>query len=501
MPPMPDDQRYPLEGLSLRQPPSSIQAEQAVLGALFANNRALDLIGDQLKPEHFHDPMHGRIYAESCRRIISGQRADAVLLKEWFARDPDAQSVDGPAYLSQLLVAMISVNDVRTYADVIVDYWRRRKGLEAIQQFVDQTFDFTKPFEHSAAEVASTLDALTTDQQSSAAVSFDQAMDSAFERAKQAKARGHHGGVNIPAFPRLCKKIAFMPEEFTVLGGQPGEGKSAIAWQMVISAAEMVRDRVRAGTPLSELGGFLGISLEMSKEALATRVLCAYASAYKTVPVHNILHGTLTDEQLDALEQAKRDLQGLPIELIAVGGLTPSMIRMRFRKALRKFKGKIALGIIDHVLLVNPEDRDARNGGAWATGKIADALLNMGKEFGCHMLGLCQLDIKDIAKRTDKRPTKADLRWSANWANNADNILFIHRPEMYLPASPPDPKAGEPDADFHERYDKWKQAKEMADGKAELIIDKCRHGEAPTMLNLFFDKVNITFNEDPVQNV
>ena len=497
---MPDDgrPRYPLEGLAVRQPPSNIEAEAAVLGALLANNRAINQLGEHLTPEHFYDPLHGRIYAECCRRIISGQMADAVLLKEWFAKDPDALVVGGgDKYLTHLLACMISIDHVRQYADAVIDCWKRRKALESVQLFVDETFNFGEPIEQSAADIASTLDALVTDQQSSAAVTFNTAMDTAIERAKEAKRRGGHGGVQIPLFPSLGRKIAIMPEELTVLGGQPGEGKSAIGWQMVISAAEWVRDRVRGGTPISELGGFLGISLEMSKEALATRALCAYAGQYRKVPVSGILHGRLSDEQLDALEQAKRDLQNLPIELIAVGGLTPSMIRMRFRQARRKFKGKIALCIIDHVLLINPEDKDARNGGAWATGKIADALLAMAKEFGCHMLGLCQLDIKDIAKRTEKRPTKSDLRWSANWANNADNILFIHRPEMYLSASPPDPKSGEVPQDYQERYKAWQDEREQKAGRAELIIDKCRHGDAPAMLPLFFDKESITFCEDP----
>ena len=79
----------------------------------------------------------------------------------------------------------------------------------------------------------------------------------------------------------------------------------------------------------------------------------------------------------------------------------------------------------------------------------------------------------------------------------ADNILFIHRPEMYLSASPPDPKTGEIPADYQERYKAWQDDRELKAGRAELIIDKCRHGDAPAMLPLFFDKESITFCEDP----
>ena len=144
---------------------------------------------------------------------------------------------------------------------------------------------------------------------------------------------------------------------------------------MTISAAERIRDLLQTKT----VGGFVGISLEMSKESIATRAACAYAG----VPVETVIHGRLTDMQLEQLKEARAKLRNLPIELIAAGGLTPTMIKMRLRQARRKFGGKIAMVIIDHVQLVNADDKDNKGGGAWATGKIADALLALGKEFGC----------------------------------------------------------------------------------------------------------------------
>ena len=487
--------RYPLEGLSQRQPPSNIRAEQALLGALLANNRVLDKVGDILRPEHFADPMHGRIYAECSRRILAGQTADAVLLKEWFSRDADSSSVEGQVYLAQLLTAMILIDGVSSYAETIIDCWRRRQIIDALQHAVDRTFDFAAPISDTVEHHTSMLDAIVTDTVQGTAVTFDEAMQAAIERAEEARRRGGHAGVQIPTFARLAASIAFLPQEFTILAGQPGEGKSALGWQMLISAAEHVRDKVSAGTPISELGGFLGISLEMSKEAVATRALCAYSG----VPVAAALFGRMTDEQAVRFREAEERLKKLPIEIIAIGGLTPTKIRMRLRQVRRKFKGKIALTIIDHVLLVDPDEQDAKSGGAWATGKIANSLLAMGKEFDCHMLGLCQIDIKDIAKRTDKHPTKADLRWSANWAQNADNILFIHRPEMYLPAAPPSRVNGMAEVDYEEALQKWRDDRERLDGLAELIIDKARSGRSGKLINLFFDKSNITFSEDPRQ--
>ncbi len=484
---------YPFEGLSQRQPPCNIKAEQAFLGALLANNKVLDLVGDSLKPEHFFDPIHGRIYTEACRRIVAGQTADAVLMKDWFASDHESHLVGGDRYLVQLLGSMILIDGAKAYADTIIDCWRRRQVIEAATHVITESFELARPIEQSAADHASAIDAIVTDQGTALPIHLNEAVQSAVEKAVEARAQGGHKGVLIPMFPTLDRRVALMPEEFTILGGQSGEGKSALGWQMMISAAEYVRDRVLAGTPMGQLGGFVGISLEMSAEALGRRVV----SAYSGVPVSDMLHGRITDEQADRLNDAHRRVKGLPLTLIAAGGLTPSMIRMRLRQAQRVFKGKIAAVIIDHLLLVNAEDKDSRAGGAWATGRVADAVLAMGKEFGCHVLGLCQLDIKDIAKRTEKRPTRADLRWSAKWADNADNILFIHRPEMYLSPSPPTQASAMSDDDFRQKLQEWQDERARLHGKAELIIDKCRHGKSGWMIPMLFDEQTITFSEDP----
>jgi len=171
---------------------------------------------------------------------------------------------------------------------------------------------------------------------------------------------------------------------------------------------------------------------------------------------------------------------------------------MRLRQARRKFGGKIAMIIIDHVQLVNPDDKDAKSGGAWATGKIADAILGLGKEFGCHVLALSQLDLKEILKRPDKKPNKGDLRWSANWAQNADNILFIHRPILYEPTMAPQPTASELPADHRQRVEEWRQKRERIANQAHLLVDKVRNGPAGYVIDLMFEGSTATFAHAPV---
>src|SRR5487761_537065 len=97
----------PLLGMSQRLPPSNMAAEQALLGALLANNKAYERVSEFLAPEHFVDPVHGRIFQSIARRIEAGQLADAVTLKAEFEHSAVLEEVGGPAYLAQLLTAMV----------------------------------------------------------------------------------------------------------------------------------------------------------------------------------------------------------------------------------------------------------------------------------------------------------------------------------------------------------------------------------------------------------
>ena len=108
-------------GLSQRLPPSNVQAEQALLGALLANNRAYERVSEFLAPEHFADPIHGRIYQAVARRVEAGQLADAVTLKAEFEHSGVLEEVGGTAYLAQLLGAMVGIINAGEYGRAIHD--------------------------------------------------------------------------------------------------------------------------------------------------------------------------------------------------------------------------------------------------------------------------------------------------------------------------------------------------------------------------------------------
>src|SRR3978361_1247240 len=120
----------PLLGLSQRLPPSNLQAEQALLGALLANNKAYERVSEFLAAEHFADAVHGRIYQAISRRGEAGQLADAVTLKAEFEHAGVLEEVGGTAYLTQLLTAMVGIINAGDYGRAIHDTWLRRQLID-----------------------------------------------------------------------------------------------------------------------------------------------------------------------------------------------------------------------------------------------------------------------------------------------------------------------------------------------------------------------------------
>lgn len=483
--------RKPAPAAADRTPRHNFEAEQALLGSLMANNKRFDAIADQLHPKHFYSPLHARMYGEIAKQIVSGRQAMPVTMRAWIEADQEGAEAGGADYIRALTTAFRG-GEVETFARVIIDCWQRREVAAAATSLYRMSFDPATSITDEIQRHTDALDATAVGDGGDGSVTFDEALGMAIRNAKKAKAAGGKTDLHLSTFPRTMRAMSFQPEQLTILGGASGEGKSALAWGWAIEIARDMRDKIKAGASPQEIGGVVGISLEMSAEGIATRAL----SAFSGISAQKIERGWLSDSEIERLDEGRVELSGCPLRLEAIGGLTPALIRMRMRQIRRKFGGKIALVVIDHVQLVEADSEHAKGGGAWATGKVADAILRIAKEFHTHVLALSQVDSKDIAKRQEKRPTADDLRWSANFRQNADNILFVHRPEAHLGPKNVTQEPYEPDDKFQERKQKIANLYERYEGKAELIIAKARQGELCS-IEYLFDGPTTTFSEDP----
>ena len=218
----------PILGLSQRLPPANVQAEQALLGAILANNKAYERVSEFLAPEHFADPIHGRIYQAIARRIEAGQLADAVTLKAEFEHAGVLEEVGGTAYLSQLLGAMVGIINAGEYGRVVLDTWMRRQLIDIGENVVNNAFGARAELDGAqqieAAEQA-LFDLATDNGTGGGFVTFERALTEAILGAERAFRRaGDVSGLTTGLRDLDSKMGGLHPSDLIILAGRPGMG-------------------------------------------------------------------------------------------------------------------------------------------------------------------------------------------------------------------------------------------------------------------------------------
>jgi replicative DNA helicase len=464
-------------GVGPRRPPANVEAEQAFLGAVMANNKAIDR-APFLEPRHFADPTHGQIFAEMQKLIGERKIADSVTLKTIFEHTDLLKDVGGTAYLSQLLVAMVGIINAGDYARVVRDTWLRRELIDVGEVLVNAAYGQEEPgvdAEKIARDAVAMIDQLASGIAQNTTTSLDAAMDAALDAMEQARTNGRPPGISS-GFRCIDLRLGGLePGLVYVLAGRPGSGKSSLGHQIALNAA-------RRGV------GVLELSLEMSALQLGRRAL----SAASGVPLFVMKGGQVSQHDAGKLVQARKTLKNLPLTIDDAGGQTPRMIASKCRVAKRK-AGNLGLVMLDHINLTRPDEDDAKHGATYAIEKASGTMLQIAKDCGVAVLLLTQLN-RAVESRDDKRPGLADLRQSGALEQDCYAAGFLYREEYYL-RNPPEQKPGESPATYATRCDIWRDHLGNVAGKAELGWQKVRDGEPGTDM-LRFDGKTTSFSED-----
>jgi len=464
----------PLLGLSQRHPPSNDRAEMALLGALLANNKAYERISEFLAPEHFVDPVHGRIYQAIVRRVEAGQLADAVTLKAEFEHSGLLDEVGGTAYFAQLLTSMVGIINAGEYGRAVHDAWLRRQLIDIGEVVVNNAFGAESELDgRQQIELAeSALFRLATQGGNDGGfVTFERALTDAILGAERAFRRsGHVSGLST-GLRDLDKKIGGLhTSDLMILAGRPGMGKSALATKIAFGAAHALVREARADDPNGLPKGSVAVfSLEMSAEQLATRLLAEEAR----VSGDRIRRGEIGQRDFDRFVQVSREIAGLPLHIDDTPAITLSALRTRCRR-LKRTKG-LSLVVIDYLQLMRPSVGTKPESRVLEISQITQGLKAIAKELAVPVLALSQLS-RAVESREDKRPQLSDLRESGTIEQDADMVLFIYRDEYYLQQRAPKQMAFDSEDKFQSALDKWQRDMEQVHNKAEILIEKQRHG-------------------------
>jgi replicative DNA helicase len=481
----------PLLGLSQRLPPSNLQAEQALLGALLANNKAYERVSEFLAPEHFADPIHGRIFQSISRRVEAGQLADAVTLKAEFEHSGMLEEVGGTAYLGQLLTAMIGIINAGDYGHTVHDAWLRRQLIDVGEVLVNRAFGAEPELDgrqQMEAAEQQLFDLATRGGSEGGFITFEKALVLAIEGAERAFQRsGTVSGLTTGLRDLDAKTGGMHPSDLVIVAGRPGMGKSALATKMAFGAARALLNDARAAEgpnaiPKATVAIF---SLEMSSEQLASRLLAEEAR----ISGDRIRRGDIGPKDFDRFVAVSRDISALPMEIDDTPAITLSALRTRCRR-LKRSKG-LALVVIDYLQLMRPAAGTRPESRVLEISMITQGLKALAKELSVPVIALSQLS-RAVESREDKRPQLSDLRESGSIEQDADSVMFIYRDEYYLSQRAPKQMAYDSEDKFQTALEKWQQDMERVHNKAELYLAKQRHG--PTgKIDLFFEGEFIRF--------
>ena len=485
------------EDIRLREPPHNFEAEQALLGAILINNAAYQRVAEFLRPEHFADPLHGKLYDSLARLIERGQVVSAVTLKTYVEQDEDMKAVGGAAYLARLAAASVHVIDAAAFGRAVHDLYLRRQLIDIGETVVNGAF--SSDVEETALaqiEVAEKklYDLASTGQTEGGFRPFRAALAESMVAAEAAYHRaGQLTGVATGLFQLDQLLGGLHKSDLIILAGRPSMGKSSLATNIGFSAARAYREDIVDGAPRVVDGAVVGFfSLEMSAEQLATRMISEQAA----IPSEKIRKGELISSDFDRVLSVSHELEHLNFFIDDTPALSIAALRTRARR-LKRTHG-LGLLIVDYLQLLAPSGKSRQENRVQEVSEITRGLKTLAKELDVPVLALSQLS-RAVEQREDKRPQLADLRESGSIEQDADVVMFIYRDEYYLMREEPKRRTDESDQRFNERHDAWKQRCEQMYGKAEVIVAKQRHG--PTgIVRLAFEGQFTKFDNLPADD-
>jgi replicative DNA helicase len=458
-------------GVTAEAAPHNIEAEQQLLGAILTDNDLYDRAASIIRAEHFHDPVHARIWEVASARIQKNTLASPVTLRTFLEEDEGLRALGGPTYLVNLAGAAVAAYAVRDYAQMIHDLALRRELMKLGREVTAAASDMTgerEPDEQIVEAEAKLYGLAEQGRSESGFQSFLAAVTQAVNVANAAYQRdGGLAGVSTGLVDLDRKLGGLHRSDLLILAGRPSMGKTSLATNIAFSVARAYRrGEMPDGRAGAVDGGVVGFfSLEMSAEQLAARIL----SEASEVPSEQIRRGDMTEGEFRRFVEAAKALERCPLYIDDTPALPISQLAARARRLKRTYG--LDLLVVDYLQLVRPAT--ARDSRVNEVSEITQGLKAIAKELDIPVLALSQLS-RQVESREDKRPQLSDLRESGSIEQDADVVMFVFREEYY--------KEREKPGDHQlEKMAEWQAAMETLGGKAEIIIGKQRHGPIGTV--------------------
>lgn len=456
--------------------PQNIEAEQALIGAILANNKAFEKVSEFLKSQHFADSIHAKIFEVMALLIGRGHIADVITLKNYFEQEGTLAEVGGPNYLIKLADSASPMTNVEYYAQFVYDKYLRRELINTGTEIVNNAFKETAELSAGDQIEAAEQQLFRLSDQGDAQggfIEFSTALSSSLGYIEQAfQKEGKISGLPTGLEKLDYKTGGLNNSDLIIIAGRPAMGKTALATNIAYNVAEYM-GRAKDVEPHDR--GVAFFSLEMSSDQLASRIL----STVTQTPGSKMRTGELDNAQFTRIAAAVRELENIPLYIDDTPGVTINSIRTRARR-LKRTKG-LGLIVIDYIQLISGSGSKKNEGNrVQELSEISRGLKIMAKELKVPVIALSQLN-RGVEQRDDKRPLMSDLRESGSIEQDADIVMFVYRENYYIHNEEPKQKQNETPDHLQHRLEEWQKKDRETANLAEVIIGKQRHGPTGTV--------------------
>ena len=395
--------------------PQALEIERVVLGALMIDKDAFSVVSEIIRPETFYEPRNQKIYQAIQSLNMEERPVDFMTVIEELKRQGDLEDVGGSAYIMELTERVASSAHLEYHAHIIHQKFLARQLISFTGRIQEMAFDETIDPDSLMQEAEGQLFEITQKNMRSDFTQIDPVIKKATETLKIA-AQNSGGMTGIPTgYSKLDEMTSgWQSSDLVIIAGRPAMGKTSFA----LSLAKNIAVDYRVPIAL--------FSLEMNNEQLVQRLI----SNVCEIPGQKILSGQLSDDEWNRFDRNINKLIGTPIYIDDTAGLSVFELRTKARRLVREKGVKIIM--IDYLQLMNANGMRFGNRQEEVS-TISRSLKGLAKELNIPILALSQLNrgVESREGNEGKRPQLSDLRESGAIEQDADMVLFVHRPEYY----------------------------------------------------------------------
>jgi len=420
-------------------PPQNIEAEQSIIGAVLLENDALLKAIEILSPGDFYRESHRKLFNVMLELFEKNEAMDLITVSEALKRRNELDDVGGVTYLSSLVGMVPTAANVRYHSKIVKQKALLRALLRSATEIAAKVYESTMEADEMVDFAERTIFDISDRRTKTSFYTLKEVMKSSFEMIEHLYDK-KEAITGVPSgFGDLDElTTGFQPGDLVIIGGRPSMGKTALGLNIAQHVALEMREPVAV------------FSLEMSKEQLALRMLCAEAM----VDSNSVRKGFIRKEDWHKLTSAAGRLAEAPIYIDDSSGTSVLEMRAKARRLKMEHHGGLGLVVVDYLQLMRGRGNFERR--EQEISEISRSLKGLAKELKVPVIALSQLN-RGVEARNDKRPSLADLRESGAIEQDADVIIFLYRDEVYNRNNPSNK------------------------GEAEVIVAKQRNGPTDTV--------------------